>query len=162
MLTLRNFNTQILSSFRLVDPAALALAFPFCEKALVKVCNAMKFQESIVVEQTEVVASIAARTMSLFYKIALTPTNIENVLFACQQLYPLFVVGFVGNLDQDLTLVFEELNKIERVNSLRTTLSKDRRLLPSIFIHCEKSSAMELSETLKLRFRTVNAVSPCP
>jgi hypothetical protein len=49
MLTLRNFNTQILSSFRLVDPTALALAFPFCEKALVKICNAMKFQESIVV-----------------------------------------------------------------------------------------------------------------
>lgn len=76
MLTLRNFNTQILSSFRLVDPTTLSLAFPFCEKALVKICNAMKFQESIIIEQVEIVSTIAARTMSLFYKITLTPSNI--------------------------------------------------------------------------------------
>lgn len=108
------------------------------------------------------VACIAARTMSIFYQVKLNPSNIENVLFACQHLYPLFVIGFLNSLEEDLVFVFEQLNKIEKINSIYTNISKDRRLIPSIFIHCQNSTNIELSETLKLRFRVVTAVNPCP
>lgn len=50
--------------------------------------------------------------MSLYYRVALSQSNIEHVLYACQQLYPLFVVGLLSDLENDLKLVFEELNKI--------------------------------------------------
>jgi hypothetical protein len=59
-----------------------------------------------VINQTELVQTIAAKTMSLYYKVVISPTNVENVLSACHQLYPLFVVGVLPNLEEGLPLVF--------------------------------------------------------
>jgi hypothetical protein len=135
MLVLRNFNTIILSQFRLIDNRFLSCPFPFAEKALVKICNAMKFEQSIVVRQTELVSTIAARSLSVYYKVEISPANVESILFACHSIYPLFVVATLTDIQEGLRFVFEQLNKIERITSINR-VSKEERLLPALFIYC--------------------------
>lgn len=133
---------------------------------LVKVCNRVNLQENLVVEQLELVENISARMMTIFFKVALSKENISKVLSVCLQRFPIFVVGMVGsNLNEELIYVYEELNRIEKCLDFgepSESLEKNSKLLPSLFILPQQIGNYELSQTLKLRFRIVAAVYPCP
>jgi len=91
------------------------------------------------------VANIAARLMCLFFKLTLTKDNVKKVLLTCQERFPIFIIGLVNDLKEELLYIYEELNRIERINSSKPFVSKDTRVLPSLFIQPCNYQQIELN-----------------
>lgn len=111
-LQLRCFNIKTVYGFQLIDANAVSGCMPYCEKLFVKICSVMGNEHCAVVKEAETVAVVAARTMNLFYRSVINAHNVENMLTACQ-LFPLFMLGVVSQLQEGLDLVFGHLNRIQ-------------------------------------------------
>jgi hypothetical protein len=54
--------------------------------------------------------------MSLYFEVSLSKANVCNILSVCQN-FSIFLVGRIANFNEDLVMVYEELNKAERLNN---------------------------------------------
>lgn len=58
--------------------------------------------------------------------------------------------------------MFEELNRIEKINIRNNAITKEKYRIPTIFLSCESNSMNDISESHKLRFRSIDPVLPNP
>lgn len=74
--------------------------------------------------------------MTVFFKVAITKVNVSKVLNVCLDRFPIFILGIVNNLTEELNWVYEEMNKIERIRIDGEFIPLDKRskILPSLFI----------------------------